>query len=191
LRSSWGWGQRHCVTGSSKPRSTAVSDQESRPMTRSGLLSWRRRFASSGEPTRDPQGGVGFLREGAPPSTAEVVSFINEHLERFGVEPICDTLQSPRLLITRRSPDHPRSGSCATGNSKPGALGCTKTTSTSMAPRNVWKQLRREDIEVGRDSVGRLMAELELAGAVRGKTWRPRFHPRLPHGRPTWFSRHG
>jgi putative transposase len=36
----------------------------------------------------------------------------------------------------------------------------------------VWKQLRREAIEVGRDRVGRLMAELELVGAVRGKTWR-------------------
>ena len=36
----------------------------------------------------------------------------------------------------------------------------------------VWKQLGREEIEVGRDRVGRLMAELELEGAVRGKTWR-------------------
>jgi putative transposase len=36
----------------------------------------------------------------------------------------------------------------------------------------VWKQLRRESIEVGRDRVGRLMAELELVRAVRGKTWR-------------------
>ena len=36
----------------------------------------------------------------------------------------------------------------------------------------VWKQLKRERVEVGRDRVGRLMAELELVGAVRGKTWR-------------------
>ena len=36
----------------------------------------------------------------------------------------------------------------------------------------VWKQLRREAIEVGRDRVGRLMTELELVGAVRGKIWR-------------------
>ena len=36
----------------------------------------------------------------------------------------------------------------------------------------VWKQLRREHIEVGRDRVGRLMAELELEGVVRGKVWR-------------------
>jgi putative transposase len=36
----------------------------------------------------------------------------------------------------------------------------------------VWKQLRREGIECGRDHAGRLMAELELVGAVRGKNWR-------------------
>ena len=36
----------------------------------------------------------------------------------------------------------------------------------------VRKQLRREGAEVGRDHVARLMAELELVGAVRGKTWR-------------------
>src|SRR5207249_5733648 len=36
----------------------------------------------------------------------------------------------------------------------------------------VWKQLMREKVKVGRDRVGRLMAELELEGAVRGKTWR-------------------
>ena len=35
----------------------------------------------------------------------------------------------------------------------------------------VWKQLRRESIACGRDRAGRLMAELELVGAVRGKTW--------------------
>lgn len=36
----------------------------------------------------------------------------------------------------------------------------------------VWKQLRRERVDVGRDRVARLMAELELEGVVRGKVWR-------------------
>ena len=36
----------------------------------------------------------------------------------------------------------------------------------------VWKQMRRENFEVGRDRVARLMAELELEGVVRGKVWR-------------------
>ena len=36
----------------------------------------------------------------------------------------------------------------------------------------VWRQLSREGIEVGRDRVARLMADLEIEGAVRGKSWR-------------------
>jgi putative transposase len=35
---------------------------------------------------------VGFLREGARPSTATLVTFITEYQDRFGVEPICAVL---------------------------------------------------------------------------------------------------
>jgi putative transposase len=35
--------------------------------------------------------------------------------------------------------------------------------------RKVWRQLRREGIDVGRDQVGRIMAGLGLRGATRGK----------------------
>ena len=38
--------------------------------------------------------------------------------------------------------------------------------------RKLWRQLLREGITVGRDRVARLMTELGLAGAVRGKTKR-------------------
>jgi hypothetical protein len=39
-------------------------------------------------------GGVGFLRAGARPATAEAMSaFIDEHRSVFGVEPICRALQ--------------------------------------------------------------------------------------------------
>ena len=38
--------------------------------------------------------------------------------------------------------------------------------------RKVWWELQREDVEVGRDRVGRLMRALGLAGVVRGKTVR-------------------
>ena len=34
-----------------------------------------------------------FLREGARPATAEVVKFINAFKDRWGVEPICQTLE--------------------------------------------------------------------------------------------------
>ena len=41
---------------------------------------------------RDLEGGLGFLRGGARPATAEIVAFIDEHRDRFGVEPICRVL---------------------------------------------------------------------------------------------------
>ena len=41
---------------------------------------------------RDPEGRVGVFRERARPRPTEVSAFIDEHRERFGVEPICRTL---------------------------------------------------------------------------------------------------
>ncbi len=38
-------------------------------------------------------------------------------------------------------------------------------------PRKVWRQLRREKIRVARCTVGRLMREMGLGGAVRGRAW--------------------
>lgn len=100
------------------------------------------------------------------------MSFIDQFKERFGVEPICHTLQvAPstyyaalsRLPSARRLRDEE-----------------LKTEITRVHRENldvygvekVWKQLKRESIACGRDRTSRLMAELELVGAVRGKTWR-------------------
>src|SRR5207249_2294176 len=41
-----------------------------------------------------------------------------------------------------------------------------------LRARKVWRQLRRENIEVARCTVERLMRDLGLRGAVRGKTRR-------------------
>lgn len=38
-------------------------------------------------------------------------------------------------------------------------------------PRKVWRQLRREGFRVARCTVRRLMGEMGLAGAVRGRAW--------------------
>ena len=56
-----------------------------------------RRSSSSGRiraasRERDLEGGLGVFREGARRRPNEVSAFIDEHRERFGVEPICRTL---------------------------------------------------------------------------------------------------
>jgi putative transposase len=100
------------------------------------------------------------------------VSFINEHRNRFGVEPICETLQvAPstyyaavsRPPSARRLRDEELKGEITRVHRNNFDVYCVE---------KVWKQLRREDIEAGRDRVARLMTDLELVGAVRGKTWR-------------------
>jgi len=100
------------------------------------------------------------------------VSFINEHRERFGVEPICETLQvaPPPYYAALSRP--PSARELRDGELRVEIARVHGENFDVYGTEKVWKQLRREDIEVGRDRVGRLMAELELEGAVRGKTWR-------------------
>ena len=100
------------------------------------------------------------------------MSFINEHRERFGVEPICDVLQvapSTYYAALSRPPSARQLHDCSL---KVEIARVHKENFDVYGTEKVWKQLRRERVEVGRDRVGRLMAELELEGAVRGKTWR-------------------
>jgi putative transposase len=100
------------------------------------------------------------------------VSFINQHKERFGVEPICQTLQvAPSTYYAAIS----RPPSARRLEDKQLKMEITRVHQDNFdvyGVEKVWKQLRREGVEVGRDRVARLMSELELVGAVRGKTWR-------------------
>jgi putative transposase len=100
------------------------------------------------------------------------VSFINEHRERFGVEPICDTLQIAPSTYYAALSRPPSERQVRDGELKVEIARVHQDNFDVYGTEKVWKQLRRESIEVGRDRVGRLMAELELEGAVRGKTWR-------------------
>ena len=55
--------------------------------------------------------GLGFLRGGARPPTSVIVDYIDEHRDRFGVEPICALsagCRSPRRRITPPSPGRRR-----------------------------------------------------------------------------------
>ncbi len=54
--------------------------------------------------------------------------------------------------------------------------------------RKVWLALNREGIEVARCTVERLMAELGLAGAIRGKVKRTTSPTRQLPARPIWWS---
>ena len=100
------------------------------------------------------------------------MEFIDQHRDRFGVEPICDTLQFAPSTYYAALSRPPSARELRDGELRVEIARVHGENFDVYGTEKVWKQLRREDIEVGRDRVGRLMAELELEGAVRGKTWR-------------------
>jgi len=100
--------------------------------------------------------------------------FIDEHREVYGVEPICRVL--PIAPSTYRA--H------AAALADPSRRAERRKRDASLRPeigrvwranfevygvRKIWRQLNREGIEVARCTVARLMSEMGLAGAVRGK----------------------
>ena len=98
--------------------------------------------------------------------------YIDAHRERFGVEPICRTLQvapSSYYAAKRRQPSARAVGDAVLA---PKVLQVWTDNYKVYGARKVWRQLHREGVRVGRDRVARLMRGLGIAGAVRGKTRR-------------------
>jgi putative transposase len=100
------------------------------------------------------------------------VKFINAFRDRWGVEPICQTLEVAPSTYYAALSRPPSARQRRDEELKVEIARVHQENFDVYGTEKVWKQLRRESVEVGRDRVGRLMAELELEGAVRGKTWR-------------------
>jgi putative transposase len=124
------------------------------------------RRAAPGE--RDTEVSSDFLRGGARPPTAEVTAYIDAHRERFGVEPICKTLQfAPSTYYDHKS--RPPSLRALRDSELSGKIVETHKRNRSVyGVRKLWQALVREDIDVGRDHVGRLMKNLGLTGVIGG-----------------------
>ncbi len=95
--------------------------------------------------------------------------YIDAHRERFGVEPICKTLQvAPSTYYAvknrQRSARNVRDEEL-----KPEIRRVHRENFGVYGIEKVWRQLLRDGVQVGRDRVARLMRNLGLAGAVRGK----------------------
>ena len=100
--------------------------------------------------------------------------FIASHKCPVRVEPICRVLSEHGWLIAPSTyydaaGGHRRRGPAATGSSKRRSPGCTTENYGVYGARKVWLQLNREGTPVARCTVARLMRELGLRGARRGK----------------------
>jgi putative transposase len=95
--------------------------------------------------------------------------YIDTHRDTFGVEPICRTLAiaPSTYYVARNRP--PSARAVRDAELKPKIRRVHEGNFAVYGTRKVWHQLRREDVEVGRDRVARLMAELGLCGATRTK----------------------
>ena len=101
-----------------------------------------------------------------------MIAYIHAHKDRYGVEPICRVLPiapstyhaaKRRLPSARALRDEELKAEIARVHAEHfGVYGA----------RKVWRQLHREGIAVARCTVERLLRELGLRGAVRGKTRR-------------------
>jgi len=101
-----------------------------------------------------------------------MIAYVDRHKATFGVEPIC------RLLPIAQSTYYE-------ARSRPASARKVRDTELkaeiarvhgenfgAYGARKIWRQLNREGIVVARCTVQRLMGELDLQGAVRGKTRR-------------------
>jgi putative transposase len=110
----------------------------------------------------------------------QMITFIDEHREMHGVEPICDVLpiapstyhkhaaerRDPARLSARAQRDKALKGEVARVFAENFAV---------YGVRKVWRQMRREGHDVARCTVERLMRDLGLAGVIRGKPVRATF----------------
>jgi putative transposase len=106
-----------------------------------------------------------------------MVRFIDDHRAAYGIEPICAVVPiapSTYFLHKARQAD-PAKRSRRVRRDAELRVEIQRVWDAHFqvyGPRKVWRQLRREAIPVARCRVRRLMRDLGLAGAVRGRAWR-------------------
>jgi putative transposase len=106
-----------------------------------------------------------------------VAAFIDDHRQRFGVEPICRVLSEHGVTIApsgyyafKKRPPSARALRDAELVVKIREVFSDRTKGRGVAGyRKVWRLLRRDGVTVARCTVERLMRQEGLRGAVRGK----------------------
>jgi len=106
-----------------------------------------------------------------------MVSFIDDHREQYGVEPICEVLPiAPSTYYAHKAQQRDPERLCARAR-RDAELRVEiervwQENFCVYGVRKVWRQLKREQIAVARCTVERLMGRLGLRGAVRGRAFK-------------------
>lgn len=118
-----------------------------------------------------------------------MVAFIDQHREPYGVEPICAVLPiapSTYFLRTAQQQDATKRSTRARRDAdlRAAIQRVWDDNQQVYGPRKVWRQLRRDGVRVARCTVERLMREMGLRGAVRGRAWTITTQPDPAAARP-------
>jgi len=105
-----------------------------------------------------------------------MVAFIDQHRATYGVEPICAVLPiAPSTDFLQKAQDlDPTTRSARAQRDEELRAAIQRVWDEHQqvyGPRKVWRQLRREQVDVARCTVERLMRAMGLRGAVRGRAW--------------------
>jgi len=106
-----------------------------------------------------------------------MLSFIEDHRDVHGVEPICGMLPiAPSVYYEhkarQRDPSRLPPRLRRDAELREAIERVWKESDSRYGARKVWKQLKREGLQVARCTVERLMAQMGLQGVVRGRAFK-------------------
>jgi putative transposase len=106
-----------------------------------------------------------------------MVSFLDDHRATYGVEPICRVLPiAPSVyfehVARRRDPQRQPARARRDAVLRERIDRLWRENFGVYGVRKVWRQMHREGLEVARCTVERLMREMGLQGAIRGRTFK-------------------
>jgi transposase InsO family protein len=106
-----------------------------------------------------------------------MVDFIDEHRDVYGVEPICAVLPiAPSTyhehFARRRDPERRPARAKRDDGLRVEVRRVWDENFAVYGAEKVWRQLVREGVDVARCTVERLMRDMGLRGAVRGRAWK-------------------
>jgi transposase InsO family protein len=119
-----------------------------------------------------------------------MVSFIDQHRDTYGVEPICTVLPiAPSTYFLRKAQQQDATKRSARARRDAELRAAIQRVwddnDQVYGPRKVWRQLRREGIRAARCTVERLMRDMGLRGTGRGRAWKITTQPDPAAARPT------
>jgi transposase InsO family protein len=116
--------------------------------------------------------------------------FVGEHRDRFGVEPICKTLEISASAYYQRAKGERSTRSLEDERLLARIREIHEANYCAYGYRRTWIALQRAGEEVGRGRVARLMREAGIQGAKRrGRPWRTTTADPAAHRRPDLVQR--